>query len=79
MHKSFRLVKGAMMQQGIEQKYLCELMNRSQKYISERMTGRRGWSLWDMYFLMDLLNIPHDQMHIYFPKEDLREATPWTS
>lgn len=45
MHKSFRLVKGAMMQQGIEQKYLCELMNRSQKYISERMTGRRGWSL----------------------------------
>ena len=72
MHSSFRLLKTTLFRDGIEQKYLCELMGYSQHYITERMTGRRGWSLEDIYFLMDLLNIPYDQMHIYFPKTDLK-------
>lgn len=72
MHKSFKLLKIELAKADIEQRYLCELMERSQSYITQRMTGRQPWTMIDQYFLMDLLHIPYDQMHIYFPKTDLR-------
>ena len=71
MRKSFRLIKSKMIEKDITQIYLSELIGKSSFYIMERMTGRRGWTMEDMYFLMDLLHIPYDQMHIYFPKADL--------
>lgn len=33
------------------------------------MNDRLSWSMTEMYQTLDLLHIPHDQLHFYFPKD----------
>ena len=37
--------------------------------ISQRMSGQTPWRVNEMYAVLDLCKIPHDQLHIYFPKD----------
>ncbi len=69
------LLRAKLMQYGIEHDYLSELMGRGRTYISFRMMGKRGWTQEEMYFLMDLLKIPYEEMNSYFPKIDQRLAS----
>jgi len=59
------------MTRSIEQDYLSEKLDRSISYITARMCGHADWSQRDMYTLMDLLRIPYNEMHEYFPKEGI--------
>lgn len=68
MTKPFSVLRGALHEADIDQEYLCELTGRSKTYITMRMTAKAPWSQNDMYFLMDLLNIPYNRMHEFFPK-----------
>lgn len=36
-------------------------------YVSHRMSGKEPWALDECYQILDLLHIPYDQLHIYFP------------
>jgi len=69
MARPFAKLRGLLMQNDIDQRYLCELMKKSQTYITNRFTARQDWTQKDQYFFMDLLNYPYDQMHELFPKE----------
>jgi len=69
--KPYPHIRAGMTREGIDQEYLCELMKRSQFYITKRITGKEPWTQDEMYFLMDLFDIPYDQMHIVFPKNGI--------
>jgi len=73
--KPFNLLRAALHEADINQEYLCELTGRSKTYITMRMNAKAPWSQNDMYFLMDLLNIPYNRMHEFFPK-DGKPVTP---
>lgn len=64
----FRKLRGRLAENELDQKYLETLLKRSHIYISDRMTGRRPWSMDDVYTICDLMNIPEDEISIYFPR-----------
>ncbi len=83
--KPYSRLRAALTEHGIDQLYLAKLLRRGNQYVSHRITGKAPWSQEDMYFLMDTLQVSHDQMHLYFPpagKEDAlnikasRDAAP---
>lgn len=64
----FKKLKTELFANDIDQKYLCKKLGKSQTYISDRMMGRRPWSMDDVYTLCDLLQIPCEQIPEYFPR-----------
>lgn len=71
MAKRYSRLRGALMAKNIDQAYLAEKMKCSIWYVSQRMCGHLDWTQGDMYFLMDMLQIPHEQMHLYFPRNGI--------
>lgn len=69
MAKAYRVLRAYLTAAGIEQAYLAEQMGVSLSYVSSRITGKAPWDQEDMYFIMDLLHIPYDKLHIVFPKD----------
>lgn len=63
----FRKLKGRLAKNEIDQKYICQVLGRSQTYITQRMTGRKPWTMDDVYAMCDLLKIPTAEIAIYFP------------
>ncbi len=76
MAKPFRVLRGYLTAAGIEQNYLADLMGVSLSYVSSRMTAKRPWDMQDVYFLMDTLHIPYEQMNIVFPKDGKAPLAP---
>ncbi len=72
----FRRLQAELMAKGIDRPYLSRLLRRrSRGYVDERMAGRVGWTLDEMYTLMDILNWPYDRMHELFPKDGITTQT----
>ena len=70
----FRKLRQEMRSRGISQLDLCEMWNedhpnsiRYQSQLSCMMCGYRPFPLDFAYFALDVLGVPHDQLHIYFP------------
>ena len=60
-------LRAAMMAADIDSDYLGRKILRGPAYISRRMMGHEPWTLAECYQIMDLLCIPHEQLHEYFP------------
>ncbi len=56
-----------MMEGGIDQKYLARKLALSVPCLSGRFTSKSPWKQDEMYLTMDILIIPHKEMHKYFP------------
>lgn len=69
--KRFAKLRGALTARSIEQDYLANKLGRSISYVTARMCGHADWSQRDQYALMDLLRIPYNEMHEFFPKEGI--------
>lgn len=41
-------------------------LGMSAQSFSHRMSGRKSWTLDEMYIIMDTLDIPHNEMYLYF-------------
>ena len=63
----FRLLRGRMVAQGVEQAYLARLIHRGKTYVSERMNSKAPWDLDDIYAICAALDIAHEDIPIYFP------------
>ena len=61
------MLRGHMVAMGVEQAYLARLIHRGKTYVSERMNSKAPWDLDDIYAICAILNIPHSEVHIYFP------------
>ena len=74
--QKFTVLRKALDWHGITQRELAEAWNAAhpeltrykyQAWFSDLLNGKRRWKLDEMYFVLDYMNIPHSQMHIYFP------------
>lgn len=72
----FELLRRTLAYHSVTQTELAEAWNAAhpdltefkyQPWFSDLLNGKRQWQLEEMYFVMDYVGIPHDQMHIYFP------------
>lgn len=56
--------------------YLYKLKARevSWQYVNNRMNGHKEWELAECYFILDLFEISHDKLHIYFPPDGIGEG-----
>ena len=52
----------------IQSKDLIRLLGHGSKYLSDRMLERVPWSLSDVYILCDSLDIPWEEIPVYFPR-----------
>lgn len=58
----------------IIQDMVCEQLGKSQTYVTNRMTGKKSFSLKDAYLICDMLELPYSNILELFPKDDLRKA-----
>ena len=69
--RRYEVLKREFKAKDIDYRYLAGKIGRSAAYISTRMQGRQPWNQSDMYAIMELLNIPLNQLHIVFPKDGI--------
>lgn len=67
MEKTYKALRKAMAIHDMNSADLGMRLMLTQQSISNRMTGRCPWKIDEMYSIMDLFGLPHDQLHIYFP------------
>lgn len=66
----FDYLTGRLRQLGIYQKDLMEPLHlRSVGAVSHRFSGRKSWSLDEMYTLLDICGADYSELHLYFPKD----------
>lgn len=65
--KPYALLRGAYIAAGYDQVTLAQKMGRCETYINQHFGGKLPWDQTDMYKLMDILRIPYEEMHRYFP------------
>jgi cyanate lyase len=69
MAKPYKLLKGEIFANDMTQNDIAATIGRSQNYVTQRMTGKKPWTMQDAYAICDALEIPHEKMHRYFPPE----------
>jgi hypothetical protein len=60
-------LRGAMVAADMDEEYLARKLLRGRTYVSQRMMGKKPWAMDEVYAIMDLLRLPHDQLAAYFP------------
>lgn len=68
MQRPHQKLRRMMAASDIDAEYLARKLLLSKWSLSKRMMGRYPWRIDECYQIMDLLAIPYDQMHLYFPK-----------
>ena len=71
MAKPYSALRAVFLMKDIDQKYLTEIMGKSQSYITKRITEKAPWSQDDMYFILDLCGISRDRIHEFFPPRSI--------
>lgn len=69
MAKPFSKLRGAMAEHGVDGKEIAKITGIESTAISLRMTAKRPWKLTEMYAIMDALQLPYEQLFLYFPKD----------
>lgn len=69
--RRYEVLKREFNAKDIDYRYLSGKIGRSTAYISTRMQGKSPWNQNDMYAIMELLNMPPNQLHIVFPKDGI--------
>ena len=70
----FLKLRGRVTECGMSHRELALLINRGHASISMKMTGQTPWNLDEMYAICKVLDIPSDQLHLYFPKNGVKET-----
>lgn len=62
-----------MTRQDISTYDLAEMLGKSPSTINSRLSGHATWTLKDAYKVLDLLEISHDKLHVFFPPNGVAE------
>ena len=68
MNKPFIALRDAMASRQMTYAVLSKDIHCSRRYIMDRFNGHKPFTIEDMYAIMDTFALPHDQLHIFFPK-----------
>lgn len=74
MASAYAYLRGKLVEYGLDQRSLAEEMQAALGHgalwlISERMTGKSMWRINEIWFLMERLNIPPEDMAKAFPPD----------
>ena len=70
MNASYSKLKGLLRERCIDAEYLARKIGLSTAAsVYYRLSGKTPWRVNEMYAVLDMCKIPHDQLHIYFPKD----------
>jgi len=64
----FLKLRGRIKELGMDHGYLAKKLGMYPHTLSKRMTGKLQWQLDEMYAAMDVLLLPYNRLHEYFPK-----------
>lgn len=53
---------------GMTQEELCREIGKGQQYMSYRLNGKKSFTVDEAYMILDLLDVPEDQLTEFFPK-----------
>lgn len=67
MDRPYKELRRAMRSADVSNVYLAEKLDMAASSVSLRLNGHCPWESDRMYAVMDLLHLPYDQLHIYFP------------
>ena len=67
MKRPFLKLRVRMMEFDMELEQLARVIKRSRTTASARLNGHEGWNLDEVYAICDELEIPYDQIYLYFP------------
>lgn len=73
MARPFSSLRKAMYVNDIQQQDLTRYLLLGVCAINQRFCGKKPWRLNEMYIMMDLLHLPYDQMHVFFPRNGQNE------
>lgn len=68
MTEKYILLKAKMIENGVTESQLSKHFGKSKFYFSQKINEMHPWKLSDVYDLCDFLQIPYDEIHVYFPK-----------
>lgn len=68
MNKKYIRLKATMIEHEVDERYLNKKLNRGARYISAKLNDKTSWKLDEIYTICDILHIPYDEIHLYFPK-----------
>ena len=68
MKQTHLMLRGLMAAHGMNIEELAYQLGKSRPHINQCLLGKAQWRLDEMYGILDYFDIPHDQMHIYFPR-----------
>jgi len=66
--ETFAKLRARYRELGYDQSYLSEKLPLCPSALSARFTDKQPWQINEMYKIMDLLQLPYEQLHEYFPK-----------
>lgn len=73
--KKFKLLRLKMYDQGVTQEdiagHIAQALGNtcSVSHISDLFNGRHSWRMDEAYAVLNLFNIPHSELHEFFPKD----------
>jgi DNA-binding XRE family transcriptional regulator len=62
----------------MDQEYLAKKLDVCSATMSRKMNGKRQWLLREMYAVLELLMLPHEALHEYFPKDGVSKIAEIT-
>lgn len=78
MPKPFSKLRFVLDENDIDNEYLADLVGHKPRYVSDRMTGKRSWTIEEAVLICDLCHIPLAQLPEYFCQGELatRQQAP---
>lgn len=73
MARPFGKLRGLLKEYDLDQKDFARMLYISETALSRRMSGRGDWLLSEIWQAMEILHIPANKMHEYFPKQGINE------
>lgn len=64
--KPYAQLKRELKYRGIDTPYLAQKLGLKPTAAYDRLSGRTQWRLWEMYKVLDLINMPPDRLHELF-------------
>lgn len=65
--KRHAMLRSALTAAGYDQIYFAKKIGRCEAYVNQRLCGHKPWDADDIYSIIQLLKIPLEAMHVYFP------------
>lgn len=66
-------IRAQMVRHGMTGEDLGQKLGISGPTVSTKLCGKSPWNIDEMYYIMDLFNIPYDELHKYFPKNGISD------